>query len=188
MEKRSPSCSDDGFIDDEIEDSTNVMDDKNSNEPTDIEDVCEQIEQVDIVETNELGEEENSYDIQTECNEKSFEKPTKTSHSELQNVNSARQEKPPKKNIFCGKPSRVNPTNSEEILSTDDSKSRLKLCCIWKESDEYKRKLPKYNGFNSNYGLSKEEIARRESIQQKQQQLKHFRALQEVEQKVRNFY
>lgn len=60
---------------------------------------------------------------------------------------------------------------------------RSKLCCSYKDSDEYKQTLPKYNGLISKYGLSKDERSRREHIQTKVHQKNQFRAELQREQK-----
>lgn len=59
----------------------------------------------------------------------------------------------------------------------------IKECCQFKESNEYKEKLPNYNGFNSRYGLSKEEIERRESGRSRRKQDRSDKQLQEHQQK-----
>lgn len=57
----------------------------------------------------------------------------------------------------------------------------VKDCCQFKE--KYKEALPRYNGFNSRYGLSKEEIERRESGRSQRKQDRNAKQMQELQQK-----
>lgn len=59
----------------------------------------------------------------------------------------------------------------------------VKNCCQYKESNEYKEKLPNYNGLNSRYGLSKEEIDRLESGRTRREQVRSVKQRKQLEQK-----
>lgn len=73
----------------------------------------------------------------------------------------------------CGK---VNPSNSDE--ESRDKKN--KTCCQHKHSDEYIQKLPRYNGQNSVYGLSQEQLQKRELNLQKSVHLKQLKGNENV--------
>jgi hypothetical protein len=63
---------------------------------------------------------------------------------------------------WCEPEEHQSTTQNGPESSSESQRKQTKFCCEYKESDEYKQKLPKYNGFISKYGLSKEEITRRE--------------------------
>lgn len=65
---------------------------------------------------------------------------------------------------------------SQETEPNDNRKNR-KLCCCFKDTDEYKTKLPQYNGHNSNYGLSKEEISKRNERRDRESQHKKHKQM-----------
>ena len=58
--------------------------------------------------------------------------------------------------------------------------AHVKLCC---KNNEYKQKLPKYNGFSSIYGLSKDELERRHFKQLRSIEIRQRRAAKKKEQK-----
>jgi hypothetical protein len=142
------------------------------NESIEIEDVSEQVQQdeTEIEEEKEPIVEEN-YD------KEAF-------HEEVEEIPVENCEKPgtapektqPKTTVFRPKSSKVNPTITESRLE------RRKTCCDFKNSDEYKEKLPKYNGYSSNY-VSKEVFAKREFFRYKQLQCKQEKLEQQLEQK-----
>jgi hypothetical protein len=138
------------------------------NESIEIEDLSEQVQQqeTEVEEEQEQVEEEN------------YEK--ESFHEEVDEIPVENCEKPealpeliqPKTTAFRPKSSKVNPVEPE----------RRKACCDFKNSDEYKEKLPKYNGYSSNY-VSKEVFAKREFFRYKQMQLKQEKLELELEQK-----
>lgn len=175
---RSEEESDEGSIDDETEETASTV----FHETIEIEDVCEEIDQdVVIPKTEEEPEENEDYtkDFHEEVDEGSNEKV----EPQLEpNEPTPKVQKAPKEKTFRIKPSKVTPSD-DEIMS-DDQKLRNKSCCSYKGTDEYKQKLPKYNGFNSHYGLSKEDIAKREQQQMQQQQMLQQHRLKQTEEKV----
>jgi hypothetical protein len=58
-----------------------------------------------------------------------------------------------------------------------------KNCCKFKELNEYIEKLPRYNGFNSRYGLSKEDIERRELARLRREQVRNSKHVEQMQQK-----
>lgn len=177
INNREDDSSDDGYIDDEVDATTSIE------ETVEIEDVCEQIEQDEEKENNEKESPNNENYSKEDFHEESEgeqvplnvgnENPVLSSSNEA----CSKPEKPTKPPIFRPKSSKVNPSGSP----SDQPKLR-KTCCDFKETDEYKQTLPKYNGFNSNYGLSKEEIAKREFVQLKQRQHKELKTIHQMEQ------
>lgn len=77
----------------------------------------------------------------------------------------------------------TTPTDAPMEISAPSKKSASsrKLCC--QMNNEYKQKLPKYNGFSSNYGLSKEELERRSFNQQRYNEIQQSREAKKSEQK-----
>lgn len=78
----------------------------------------------------------------------------------------------------------VMQTPSMEIIDQDimkKTRSGHKQCCQHK--NEYKLKLPKYNGFTSNYGLSKEELDRRRFNQLRNSEFQQNLEVKKSEQK-----
>lgn len=177
---KDQESSDDGYIDDELPEATTSIE-----EVVEIEDVCETIEQ--LVEASENVDKETltveNYS-QEDFNEDEDDVEASTLDDTLVGRTSidtqieklTKPEKSMKQQILHTKPSKVTPSEF------DEKKSR-KTCCQFKGTDEYKQKLPKYNGFNSHYGLSKEEIAKRELIHRKQSQYREFKHMQQAEQK-----
>lgn len=177
---------DDGYIDDEILDMS--ADERLIIETIEIEEVCEEIEVLEVNDNNRdfvndihesLDNEETKYetddfykDDDSRDSIKSIERhPTKTTNGRDEKHGS-------KKRIFRTK---INPIGN---IPVDERKPRNKKCCKYKETDEYKQKLPKYNGFYSHYGLSKDEIERREhkmltSVEFKRRRSSHYIEKQE---------
>jgi hypothetical protein len=61
-------------------------------------------------------------------------------------------------------------SNTNVTIINSANLQKIKTCCEYKKRDGYKEKLPKYNGFVSKYGLSKEEIDRRNFVNSKMYQ------------------
>jgi hypothetical protein len=209
MEKRSNSSnsvkkeeesSDDGYIDDEVLDVVPADDRVTTVESIEFEEVCEQIEVLEMsAEVNVVNDafeseasEEDTYakdgfheDVLDEVPKsvvrelkpieaelRSDEKKRKTSNSTLTFST---------KKIFRTK---INPSSDVAVDGSPDVKcTPKKKCCQFKETDEYKQKLPKYNGLNSNYGLSKEEFERRHVRKLENVELKQQRRQLTVQQK-----
>lgn len=167
-----------GSIDDETEETASTV----FNETIEIEEVCEEIYRFEASEKNEEELEENedyTKDFDDEVEESSKDK---TEAQIETNEQKPKVQKPPKEKTFRIKPSKVTPSDDE--ITSDDQKIRNKTCCFYKATDEYKQKLPKYNGFNSHYGLSKEDIAKREHQQKQQQQMLLHQRVKHEEEKV----
>lgn len=183
ISNREDDSSDDGYIDDEVDATTSIE------EAVEIEDVCEQIEQDEERENNRKesmnnenylkedfhGESDSEQTPLGEAKDAGNENPVLSSSNET----SSKAEKFTKLHILRPKSSKVNPC---DVPLGDQSKIR-KTCCDYKGTDEYKQKLPKYNGFNSNYGLSKEEFVKREYVQLKLKQHKELKTIHRMEQK-----
>lgn len=163
--------SDDGYSDEIVE----VSEEKVIDETIEIEDVCEQVQQVEA-ENVEIDEKESADD--ENYDKESFHDEVEVNQGEVVENSNESEGKPPKKlTSFRPKSSKVNPTDIET------RSDRRKICCGFKESVEYKQSLPKYNGFSSNYGLSKEEISRREFLRYRHIQHKQQRIEKKLEQK-----
>lgn len=181
IETQDEEVSDDGYIDEETFDET-----KSIEETVEIEDVCEQIQDLDERESNEKESSVNETYSKDDFNEeeeeeRSLSDDTKADQSEATVIAANKSEKPQHKPPIRTKNSKVVPIDDKSSLAGEQRER--KMCCHFKESDEYKQSLPKYNGFNSNYGLSKEEIARREHVRLRQHRYKELKSLQQVEQK-----
>lgn len=192
---KADESSDDGYIDDEIPDNVEATEIDN------VDEICEQLddtlelsEKLDIEEVNEnltVCDENYSKDEfhAEDFLEDSFELP-ESNEIELTNGEQIPEKtgnlvEKRKKSKFRPKSTKVQPIDDDIISAADKqaTKSRPKTCCEHKESDEYKQKLPKYNGYNSNYGLSKDEIRRREEELLKRLHKKQLRALEREEEK-----
>lgn len=162
--------SDDGYSDEIVD----VTEEKVIHESIEIEEVCEQVQQIENVEIDEKepADDEN-YDRE------SFHDEVEVSQGEVVENSNEIEGKPAKKSTsFRPKSSKVNPS---DIEPKSDRRKVSRVCCEFKE--EYKKLLPKYNGFTSNYGLSKDEITRRELIRHKHNQHKQHRIEKKLEQK-----
>lgn len=165
-------------IDDETEETASTV----YNETIEIEEVCEEIDRCETKEKLEAEKDENedySKDFHDEVDDGSK---VNTEANPEPNEPKPKAQKSPKEKTFRLKPSKVSPSDDE--ITSDDQKNRNKTCCSHKGTDEYKQKLPKYNGFNSHYGLSKEDIAKREHQQKQQQQMLQQQRLKQTEEKV----
>ncbi|CRL01166.1 CLUMA_CG014469, isoform A [Clunio marinus] len=180
--KEDIESDDDECIDDETLNITPIEENIVDETTIEIEDICEridanEIEELEVVESDlnkDFNDEDNISDKDEETH---LDVPSSESQKEIK----CKVDKP-KKKIF--RPTKVNPI--EEQIVCDDQNGNTssgKTCCQYKKTDEYKQKLPKYNGFKSNYGLSKEEIEKRKYIQLRQQQQQQFKELQKMEQK-----
>lgn len=138
-----------------------------------------EIEEVtEVVVTQEIEIEEEKKEVEEESYEKeSFqEEDDEIPVENCENPESAPEIVMPKASVMRPKSSKVSPTTPECRLE------RRKTCCDFKNSDEYKEKLPKYNGYSSNY-VSKEVFAKREFFRYKQMQSKQEKLEQQLEQK-----
>ena len=155
----------------------------------DVSEICEQIEEMkaksDDESTDKLDVEDDIHSHKSSKSDSTVE--------ELENNNATNDVIPccgdhktkkasyiqkclPKK--LTKKSGKVNPTSSD-----DDAKDRKhKTCCQHKHSDDYIQKLPRYNGQNSVYGLSQEQLEKREYNLQKSIHMK------QVKGKYRSFF
>lgn len=181
---KEQESSDDGYIDDDLPEATTSIE-----EVVEIEDVCETIEQ--LVEASENVDKETltveNYS-QEDFNEDEGDVEGSNLDDTLADQTSidtqieklSKPEKSMKQQFLRSKSSKVNPVDG--VQGSEESKPR-KTCCQFKGTDEYKQTLPKYNGFKSHYGLSKEEIAKRELVQLKKCQYREFKHMQQAEHK-----
>lgn len=168
--KRGEESSDDGYIDDEVIESISVIEEKEETEeePEELrDDKAYSKEEFDDEDEHAAADQNGSEtidegELEAQANGESSEKASKKSQ------------------ILRPRSSKVSPL-LEKFPDVDGRKIR-KLCCFYKETDEYKQKLPNYNGFNSNYGLSKDEIAKRELIQSKHKESQESRQMQQMAQ------
>lgn len=138
--------SDDGYSE-EIVDAT-----EKAEESIEIEEVCEQIQQLEA--DNSENDEKELID------EENYDK--ESFHEEVQVTSTENLEEPSSKKSTSLRSKASNKVNPADVGSRKD---RRKDCCQFKETDEYKKSLPVYcNGGKSTYGLSKEEKQRREFI------------------------
>lgn len=75
----------------------------------------------------------------------------------------------------------ISPPTTPSMSEKRVTSGRLKTCC--QNKNEYKQKLPKYNGYSSNYGLSKDELERRRFNQLRSIEMQQYREARKVEQK-----
>lgn len=157
--RSADESSDDGYIDDD-----------NSEAAATIEEIVDNDE-----ENEEVNYEKSDFHDEEDKTETAIAENTETD-----NANNI--ELPPKKKqIFRPKSSRVSPGVESDDKAIKEDEKRPKYCCQFK--NEYNMKLPKYSGCNSNYGLSKEEIAKREYVKHKSDQHKQFRQAKQLEEK-----
>ena len=168
-----------------------------------IEEVCEQLDgELEISEkeehsdaTESVPEEHEDY-FKNDFNDEELDEISKSPEllqekSIIRKCCEDRDKKPdvqrcfPKRVFTRSKSTKTNPITTD--ISNDVTnlcRNKVKTCCKHKESDEYKQKLPKYNGAHySNYGLSLEEIAKRQRKEQKSIHIKHRKEEQQFEQK-----
>lgn len=185
--RKEEESSDDGYIDDEVLQDAST-DERLIIETIEIEEVFEQIEVLDITDvktTNDIIENEennnnNNNNHNNNDDDLNYEKDDfhEEDASNMERVGRSKKSLTTKK-FFRSK---INPSD-DDMASTAAKMDRRKHCCQYKETDEYKQKLPKYNGYYSHYGLSKDEIERRERKQLKNVEFKHRRFSQHTEQK-----
>lgn len=154
---------DDGYIDEEVAESITVIEEIQVEEEI----VCDKQYSQEEFE-NELGNDGNHESNDNEAAEE----------TDGEGSNTMAAEKAQKSSSIRPRSSKVGPASESMV---EESRKVRKLCCFFKETDEYKQKLPNYNGLNSNYGLSKDEIAKREVIQSRKQQLQRNRQMQQFE-------
>lgn len=207
---KEEESSDDGYIDEEDE-AIPDGGDRVIVESIEIEEVCEQIEildamTVDIVESDNVGGDEENYSkdefhededesasvtaIKIKPDKKQKKQPSQ--HQQQPALKPQQQEKrrSSSKKVFRSK---INPsvdefmdtstttTTSIEIIGERKSATTRKICC--QHTNGYKQKLPKYNGFFSSYGLSKEELERRSVNQHRNIEIQQSREVKKSEQK-----
>jgi hypothetical protein len=214
-QKKDEESSDDGYIDDEVIEITTDV------ETIEIEDVCEQIEVLELLPENKKPNLSSASTLMASSNLKA------ASNDKIEETNYERDEFHDDNNSLASSMS-VRPASSSRMMQLqpsissnnlhmndddsydsdvkskkhfstkkifyskinpmDDAEATLrkhsrKQCCQYKETDEYKQKLPKYNGLYSNYGLSKDEILRRELKQLENIELKQQWIHKRVKQK-----
>lgn len=143
----------------------------------DVSEICEQIEELQA-----KNEEENDNDaeddiLSTKSDLSKIENPESIpkvvhlpccDHKTNKKTNCIQKCFPKK---ITKKGGKVNPSNSDE----ESRERKHKTCCQHKHSDEYIQKLPRYNGQNSVYGLSQEQLQKREYNLQKSVHLKQMK-------------
>lgn len=202
--KEQDESSDDGYIDDEALEAP--TDELVVFESIEIEEVCEQIEILDVSAIDNMTENEASSPammtttttttmtttmvVADEANydDDEFhkdEEPNATVSAEK--MRNAEQRKlsldrasTATKKIFRTK---INPVDDDTVAVRAALRRAKKECCHYKETDEYKQKLPKYNGFHSQYGFSKEELEKRDTQQLEHARTQYRRKSQHFEQK-----
>lgn len=156
---------DDGYIDDEVIESISVIDES-------------QLElEEEIVGDKQYSQEEFENELGDDVNLEPNDAETSGENIE-EGDDAVAAEVPQKSSSLRPRSSKVSPASESAV---EESRKIRKLCCFFKETDEYKQKLPNYNGLNSNYGLSKDEIAKREVIQSRKQQVQRNRQMQQFE-------
>lgn len=178
---KDEESSDDGYIDDEVFDTS--VDERLIIETIEIEEVCEEIEVLELNDNNKraivndmlesLDSEEAKYETDEFYKDDDTRDATKS--TEMKIKREPRELSSSSKRIFRTK---INPIGNVPV---DERRTRTKKCCNYKETDEYKQKLPKYNGFYSHYGLSKDEIERREHKMLNNVEVKRRRSSQYIE-------
>lgn len=164
--KKTDESSDDGYIDEEVIDLTVEEKEESENDERMNNDKAYSKEDFDEEdeETKLEANESTPQEAVTEAAEQhESDSPDKASN---------------KSSVLRPRSSKVSP-NVEKV--SDDSRKIRKICCFYKDTDEYKQKLPNYNGFNSNYGLSKDEITKREFVQSKHKQFHQYKQMQQME-------
>ncbi|KAG5674306.1 hypothetical protein PVAND_004284 [Polypedilum vanderplanki] len=177
--KRDDESSDDGYIDDETLEAS--CDERLIIEAIEIEEVSEQIEilQVTTSSSDNITEPNVAIDEQNYDEEFDDEADTNMSASTRKSSLNGIKTSSSTKKIFYSKINPINGSDGEHIIR----KTTKKDCCQYKETDEYKKMLPKYNGFYSHYGLSKDEYERRQNKQLEKYQQQHRRRSRHIEQK-----
>lgn len=162
-DQKSVESDDDGYIDDDVVESISVIDES-------------QNELEEILGDKQYSQEEFEKELGNDGNLESNDIEANGENNE--DADAVAAEKPQKSNSLRPRSSKVSPASESAV---EESRKIRKLCCFFKETDEYKQKLPNYNGLNSNYGLSKDEIAKREVIQSRKQQVQRNRQMQQFE-------
>ncbi|XP_070495095.1 probable serine/threonine-protein kinase kinX [Chironomus tepperi] len=179
--KKEEESSDDGYIDDDVFDPS--TEERLIIETIEIEEVCEEIEVLDISDNNNRAFANGineSLDIEeAKYEEDEFYKDDDIRDATMSTDNIIKSESREKSSSAKRKfHTRINPIGN---IPVDERRTRTKKCCEFKETDEYKQKLPKYNGFYSHYGLSKDEIERREEKLRKNVEVYRRRSSQHFE-------
>lgn len=204
---KEEESSDDGYIEDEaIQDGERIV-----VESIEIEEVCEQIElletSIEDVKDDISTNDDETYTKEMDFHEDSIESVIVTTsrvkierksiqHKQQPEPSPSQQQQKRKsaKKVFRSKinPSVddmmtpmaadiISPPTTPSISEKRVTSARMKTCC--QNNNEYKQKLPKYNGYSSNYGLSKDELDRRRFNQLRSLEMQQYRAAKKVEQK-----
>jgi hypothetical protein len=170
--KREDESSDDGYIDDEASGDERLI-----IETIEIEEVGERVEILEVTNgcTTMNGQSE-AMDEVSHYEEDEFDD---DSADASQSAAATKRTGKGVKKIFRSK---INPLD-DDSGGCSIRRTTKKDCCQYKETDEYKNKLPRYNGLYSHYGLSKDELERRESKQLENCQLQFRRQSRQTEQK-----
>lgn len=151
-------------------------------ESIEVENVEEKIEEI----SSEVEELRASGSVEI-YDENDFEMETQTTAANENNnigsdekLSALKVERPPGRRRSLPPHNRVTPMSEscEELRRLS-----AKNCCKFKESNEYIEKLPRYNGFNSRYGLSKEDIERREHARLRREQARNSKHVEQMQQK-----
>jgi len=179
--KEEEESSDDGYIDDDVFDPS--TDERLIIETIEIEEVCEEIEVLEISDNNNRAF-ENEFNESLDIEEAKYEEDEFYKDDDIRDAtksteniikSESRETSSSSKRKFC---TRIVPIGN---IPVEERRARTKKCCEFKETDEYKQKLPKYNGFYSHYGLSKDEIERREEKLRKNVEVYRRRSSQHFE-------
>lgn len=204
---KEEESSDDGYIEDEaIPDGERIV-----VESIEIEEVCEQIElletSIEDVKDDMSNNDDETYTKGMDFHDDSIESvivttnrvkiERKTSIHKQQPEPSPSQQPQKRKSTKKVFRSKINPSVDDTMTPlTDDiisppttpsfsekraASARMKTCC--QNNNEYKQKLPKYNGYSSNYGLSKDELERRRFNQLRTLEMQQYREAKKIEQK-----
>lgn len=204
---KEEESSDDGYIDEEdeaIPDGERIV-----VESIEIEEVCEQIELLEMTVEDVLGDDTSTNDDETytkeDFHQDSIESVIVAANriKKLRKIYQPKQQPPEEpseeaqqkrkstKRVFRSKinpsvddvvtPTTIEPPTIPSIIEKRATSARTKPCC--QNNNEYKQKLPKYNGYSSNYGLSKDELDRRCFAQLRNLEIKQYRTAKKVEQK-----
>ncbi|CAO1354742.1 unnamed protein product [Diamesa hyperborea] len=210
--RKEEESSDDGYVEETHNNNNNntninennsdvVMNESNVNSE-DIEEVCEQLDgELEISEkeensdvTENVPEESEDY-FKSDFNEEEHEEACNSPElprepTIIRKCCEDRDRKPdvqkcfPKRIFSHSKSTKISPITTDVSNDvTNLCRNKVKTCCKHKESEEYKQKLPKYNGAHSNYGLSLEEIAKRQRKEHKSIHIKQRKEEQQFEQK-----
>lgn len=205
--RKEEESSDDGYVEEtnnnnNNENNSDVVINESIVNSDDIEEVCEQLDgELEITEKDENSDvtenvaEESEVYFKNDFNEEEHDAACNSpelprERTIIRKCCEDRDRKPdiqkcfPKRIFSRSKSTKISPITTDVSNDvTNLCRNKVKTCCKHKESDEYKQKLPKYNGAHSNYGLSLEEIAKRQRKEQKSIHIKQRKEEQQFEQK-----